>query len=62
MVNSRDEVITRGGRGRFAVTGTAAVWATWGTLFAKGIAVRFGRTHDRRYTRLLHDMVTSGRA
>ncbi len=36
--------------------------APWGTLFAKGIAVRFGRTHDRRYTRLLRDMVTSGRA
>ncbi|MEU5943293.1 alcohol dehydrogenase catalytic domain-containing protein [Micromonospora sp. NPDC047548] len=36
--------------------------APWGTFFAKGIAVRFGRTHDRRYTRLLRDMVTSGRA
>ncbi|MGC5032505.1 hypothetical protein [Micromonospora sp. DT229] len=36
--------------------------APWGTFFAKGVALRFGRTHDRRYTRLLRDMVTSGRA
>ncbi|MEU8263665.1 glutathione-independent formaldehyde dehydrogenase [Micromonospora sp. NPDC048999] len=36
--------------------------APWGTFFARGVAVRFGRTHDRRYTRLLRDMVTSGRA
>lgn len=36
--------------------------APWGTLFSKGVAVRFGRTHDRRYTRLLRDLVTSGRA
>jgi len=36
--------------------------APWGTLFSKGVAVRFGRTHDRRYTRLLRDLVVSGRA
>jgi glutathione-independent formaldehyde dehydrogenase len=36
--------------------------APWGTLFSKGVAVRFGRTHDRRYTRLLRDLVTAGRA
>jgi glutathione-independent formaldehyde dehydrogenase len=36
--------------------------APWGTLFSKGVAVRFGRTHDRRYTRLLRDLVISGRA
>ncbi|MCW3838490.1 alcohol dehydrogenase catalytic domain-containing protein [Micromonospora yasonensis] len=36
--------------------------APWGTLFSKGIAVRFGRTHDRRYTLLLRDLVVSGRA
>jgi glutathione-independent formaldehyde dehydrogenase len=36
--------------------------APWGTLFGKGVAVRFGRTHDRRYTRLLRDLVVSGRA
>ncbi len=34
----------------------------WATLFAKGVTVGFGRTHDRRYTVLLRDMVTSGRA
>ncbi|MGV9212306.1 glutathione-independent formaldehyde dehydrogenase [Micromonospora sp. RB23] len=36
--------------------------APWGTLFTKGVAVRFGRTHDRRYTVLLRDMVVAGRA
>ncbi|MFJ6154769.1 glutathione-independent formaldehyde dehydrogenase [Micromonospora profundi] len=36
--------------------------APWGTLFGKGVAVRFGRTHDRRYTVLLRDMVVAGRA
>lgn len=34
----------------------------WATLFSKGVTVGFGRTHDRRYTVLLRDMVTSGRA
>ncbi|MGC2176208.1 MAG: glutathione-independent formaldehyde dehydrogenase [Acidimicrobiales bacterium] len=34
----------------------------WATLFSKGVSVGFGRTHDRRYTVLLRDMVTSGRA
>lgn len=34
----------------------------WATFFAKGISVRFGRTHDRRYTVLLRDLVLSGRA
>ncbi len=29
---------------------------------ARLVAVRFGRTHDRRYTRLLRDLVVSGRA
>jgi glutathione-independent formaldehyde dehydrogenase len=33
----------------------------WATFFSKGIAVRFGRTHDRRYTVLLRDLVLSGR-
>jgi glutathione-independent formaldehyde dehydrogenase len=36
--------------------------APWGTLFGKGVTVRFGRTHDRRYTLLLRDLVVSGRA
>jgi glutathione-independent formaldehyde dehydrogenase len=34
----------------------------WATLFAKGVSVRFGRTHDRRYTVLLRDLILSGRA
>lgn len=34
----------------------------WGTLFNKGVAVGFGRTHDRRYTTHLRDLITSGRA
>lgn len=43
-------------------TGDGHLSAPWGTFFAKGVAVRFGRTHDRRYTRLLRDLVTAGRA
>jgi threonine dehydrogenase-like Zn-dependent dehydrogenase len=34
----------------------------WATFFSKGVSVGFGRTHDRRYTVLLRDMVLSGRA
>jgi glutathione-independent formaldehyde dehydrogenase len=34
----------------------------WATLFSKGVSIGFGRTHDRRYTVLLRDMVISGRA
>jgi glutathione-independent formaldehyde dehydrogenase len=34
----------------------------WATLFSKGISVGFGRTHDRRYTVLLRDLVLAGRA
>jgi glutathione-independent formaldehyde dehydrogenase len=34
----------------------------WATFFAKGVSVGFGRTHDRRYTTLLRDLVVSGRA
>ncbi|MFI6780214.1 alcohol dehydrogenase catalytic domain-containing protein [Micromonospora sp. NPDC050276] len=36
--------------------------APWGALFSKGVTVRFGRTHDRRYTVLLRDLVVAGRA
>ncbi|MBM0274394.1 alcohol dehydrogenase catalytic domain-containing protein [Micromonospora tarensis] len=36
--------------------------APWGALFSKGVAVRFGRTHDRRYTVLLRDLIVAGRA
>ncbi|WP_433618330.1 glutathione-independent formaldehyde dehydrogenase [Dactylosporangium sp. CA-139114] len=43
---------------------TAEGWLTvpWATFFAKGVGVRFGRTHDRRYTTHLRDLITSGRA
>lgn len=34
----------------------------WATFFSKGINVGFGRTHDRRYTTLLRDLVVAGRA
>jgi glutathione-independent formaldehyde dehydrogenase len=43
-------------------TAEEALVAPWGTLFSKGVTVRFGRTHDRRYTLLLRDLVVSGRA
>ncbi|MFI6082837.1 hypothetical protein ACIBBB_17980 [Streptomyces sp. NPDC051217] len=33
-----------------------------GQLFDRGVHVGFGRTHDRRYTRLLRDLVLDGRA
>ena len=34
----------------------------WATLFSKGVTVGFGRTHDRRYTTHLRDMILAGRA
>ncbi|MEU6110470.1 glutathione-independent formaldehyde dehydrogenase [Streptomyces albidoflavus] len=34
----------------------------WAQLFDKGVRVGFGRTHDRRYTRLLRDLILDGRA
>jgi glutathione-independent formaldehyde dehydrogenase len=33
----------------------------WATLFSKGVSVRLGRTHDRRYTVLLRDLVLADR-
>ena len=39
-----------------------ALTVPWATFFAKGVSVGFGRTHDRRYTTLLRDLVVSGRA
>jgi glutathione-independent formaldehyde dehydrogenase len=47
---------------RPGATAEEALVAPWGTLFGKGVTVRFGRTHDRRYTLLLRDLVVSGRA
>jgi glutathione-independent formaldehyde dehydrogenase len=43
-------------------TADESLTAPWGTLFGKGVTVRFGRTHDRRYTVTLRDMIVSGRA
>jgi glutathione-independent formaldehyde dehydrogenase len=34
----------------------------WATFFSKGVSVGFGRTHDRRYTTRLRDLVLAGRA
>jgi glutathione-independent formaldehyde dehydrogenase len=34
----------------------------WATLFNKGVTVGFGRTHDRRYTAHLRDLIISGPA
>ena len=34
----------------------------WATFFSKGVGIGFGRTHDRRYTTLLRDLVSAGRA
>ena len=34
----------------------------WAVLFNKGFTVGFGRTHDRRYTTHLRDLIISGRA
>jgi glutathione-independent formaldehyde dehydrogenase len=42
--------------------GDGRLTVPWATFFAKGVSVNFGRTHDRRYTVLLRDMVLAGRA
>ncbi len=34
----------------------------WASFFSKGITLGFGRTHDRRYTVPLRDMITAGGA
>jgi glutathione-independent formaldehyde dehydrogenase len=39
-----------------------ALRVPWATLFTKGVSVNFGRTHDRRYSTLLRDLVIAGRA
>ena len=43
-------------------TADGALTVPWATFFSKGVSVGFGRTHDRRYTTLLRDLVVSGRA
>lgn len=47
-----------------AASGSAdgSLRAPWATLFAKGVSLRLGRTHDRRYTTYLRDYELSGRA
>jgi glutathione-independent formaldehyde dehydrogenase len=39
-----------------------ALTVPWASLFAKGVSVGFGRTHDRRYTTKLRDLIVTGRA
>src|SRR5436190_4442568 len=39
-----------------------ALRVPWATFFSKGVSVNFGRTHDRRYTTRLRDLVVAGRA
>jgi glutathione-independent formaldehyde dehydrogenase len=39
-----------------------ALTVPWASLFAKGVSVGFGRTHDRRYTTRLRDLVVAARA
>lgn len=42
--------------------GDGRLTVPWATLFSKGVSVNFGRTHDRRYTVLLRDLVMARRA
>lgn len=39
-----------------------ALTVPWGVCFSKGIRIGFGRTHDRRYTTMLRDLVVAKRA
>lgn len=43
-------------------SGDGRLTVPWATFFSKGLSVRFGRTHDRRYTTRLRDLVVAGRA
>ena len=43
-------------------TGDGRLTVPWATFFSKGVAVGFGRTHDRRYTAHLRDLVLRHRA
>ncbi|HKS45177.1 MAG TPA: alcohol dehydrogenase catalytic domain-containing protein [Amycolatopsis sp.] len=47
---------------RPGATAAGDLTVPWATFFGKGVTVRFGRTHDRRYTTGLRDLITSGRA
>jgi glutathione-independent formaldehyde dehydrogenase len=46
---------------RPGATADGHLTAPWGAFFDKGVTVRFGRTHDRRYTTRLRDLIVSGR-
>lgn len=41
---------------------TGLLQVPWATFFTKGVPVGFGRTHDRRYTTRLRDLIIAGRA
>ena len=43
-------------------SGDGSLRIHWATLFNKGVSLHFGRTHDRRYTTRLRDLIVSGRA
>ncbi len=43
-------------------TGDGRLTVPWATFFSKGVTVGFGRTHDRRYTAQLRDLVLRHRA
>jgi glutathione-independent formaldehyde dehydrogenase len=43
-------------------TGDGRLTVPWATFFSKGVTVGFGRTHDRRYTAHLRDLVLRHRA
>lgn len=45
-----------------AGSGDGLLTVPWATFFAKGVSLNFGRTHDRRYTVLLRDLVVADRA
>ena len=43
-------------------SGDGRLTVPWATLFSKGVTVGFGRTHDRRYTAHLRDLILRHRA
>jgi glutathione-independent formaldehyde dehydrogenase len=43
-------------------TGDGRLTVPWATFFSKGVTIGFGRTHDRRYTANLRDLVLRHRA
>lgn len=41
--------------------GDGRLTVPWATMFSLGVSVGFGRTHDRRYTAMLRDLVLAGK-